>query len=149
MQTFLPYADFTLSARCLDYKRLGKQRLESKQILNILLNRTQSKAWRNHPAIKMWVGYENALKLYYNTILVEWLKRGYNNTMKFEVLGPHMIQPIWLGNEEFHNSHKSNLLRKQPEYYEKFGWAVPNDLPYVWPTKGSSHESKNDSRLNE
>jgi len=29
MQTFLPYADFKLSTRVLDYKRLGKQRVEA------------------------------------------------------------------------------------------------------------------------
>ena len=33
MQTFLPYPDFQLSAECLDYKRLGKQRLEAFQLL--------------------------------------------------------------------------------------------------------------------
>jgi len=32
MQTFLPYADFKESAQCLDYRRLGKQRVEAKQI---------------------------------------------------------------------------------------------------------------------
>ena len=32
MQTFLPYPDFKKSAKCLDYKRLGKQRCESWQI---------------------------------------------------------------------------------------------------------------------
>ena len=33
MQTFLPYPDFARSARCLDNRRLGKQRVESYQIL--------------------------------------------------------------------------------------------------------------------
>ena len=73
MQTFLPYADFSKTAKCLDYKRLGKQRVEAKQILNILLDRTETKGWRNHPAVLMWVGYENALKIYYNMILDEWI----------------------------------------------------------------------------
>ena len=36
MQTFLPYSDFEQSLSCLDNKRLGKQRVESMQILNIL-----------------------------------------------------------------------------------------------------------------
>lgn len=35
MQTFLPYANFEASAKVLDYKRLGKQRVEAKQILEI------------------------------------------------------------------------------------------------------------------
>lgn len=37
MNTFLPYPSFDESAKCLDYKRLGKQRVEAKQILEINL----------------------------------------------------------------------------------------------------------------
>jgi len=32
MNTFLPYPDFVKSAQCLDYRRLGKQRVEAWQI---------------------------------------------------------------------------------------------------------------------
>jgi hypothetical protein len=66
MQTFLPYANVKKSVKCLDSKRLGKQRVEAFQILNILLNRTKTSGWRNHPAVKMWKGHENALKVYFN-----------------------------------------------------------------------------------
>lgn len=33
MQTFLPYGSFIESAKCLDYGRLGKHRVEAKQII--------------------------------------------------------------------------------------------------------------------
>ena len=66
MQTFLPHTDLKKSLQSLDYKRLGKQRVETHQLLNVLLNRTKTKGWRNHPICKMWKGYENALKLYFN-----------------------------------------------------------------------------------
>ncbi|GAA3827626.1 pyrimidine dimer DNA glycosylase/endonuclease V [Nocardioides panacisoli] len=36
MQTFLPYADFARSARSLDPKRLGKQRVEALQVVRAL-----------------------------------------------------------------------------------------------------------------
>lgn len=36
MQTFLPYKSFVKSAACLDMRRLGKQRVEAKQILMAL-----------------------------------------------------------------------------------------------------------------
>ena len=81
MQTFLPYPDFTRSAVCLDYRRLGKQRLEARTILTILTGKTASKAWRNHPAVLMWRGREDALREYYNACLAEWIARGYRNTM--------------------------------------------------------------------
>jgi len=42
--------------------------------------------------------------------------------------------PWWLGRGDFHGSHRSNLLRKYPEHYAKFGWEEPDNLPYVWPT---------------
>ena len=75
MQTFLPYSDYKKTFECLDYRRLGKQRVETFQILNVLLNRTNTKGWRNHPATKMWRGYENALKLYLNECIDEWKYR--------------------------------------------------------------------------
>lgn len=120
----------------LDYRRLGKQRLEAKTILDILLNRTDKKGWRNHPAVLMWRGYEETLKDYYNYMVFEWVQRGYNNTMKFEEVDLSKVHhPYWL-TTEFCNAHKSNLLRKNKEYYSQFNWNVPDDLPYIWPTKG-------------
>ena len=133
MQTFLPYKDFKKSFKCLDYRRLGKQRVESYQILNVLLERTSTKGWRNHPATKMWRGYENALKLYMNLCIDEWVDRGYNNNMKHEVIFGEVKYPPWLGNDRFHASHKSNLVRKFPEHYRKYFASVGADLPYAWP----------------
>jgi hypothetical protein len=37
-----------------------------------------------------------------------------------------------LGREDFHESHRSNLLRKDPDHYYKFGWTEPTNLEYVW-----------------
>ena len=133
MQTFLPYADFVKSAKCLDVKRLGKQRVEAFQLLNVLLERTQTKGWRNHPALKMWIGHSNVLKQYYNVILQEWIDRGYKNTMKFEVIEGTIILPSWFGNEDFHKSHRSNLLRKDWNHYSRF-FVEDASLPYIWPT---------------
>src|ERR1700761_5370155 len=62
MQTFLPYAGFTASAAVLDPKRLGKQRVETLQVLRGLIVPTYG--WRHHPAVKMWIGYEEALARY-------------------------------------------------------------------------------------
>ena len=133
MVTFLPYSEFVLSAALLDYRRLGKQRVEAKQILDILLDRTESKAWVNHPAVRMWRGYENSLKTYYNSILSVWICSGYKNNMLFEMIEGEIVDSPWLGNKDFHASHRSNLLRKNYDYYSKYGWTEPLDLPYIWP----------------
>lgn len=135
MQTFLPYANLKKSLKVLDSRRLGKQRVEAFQILNILLNRTDRKGWKNHPAVKMWAGYENALKLYLNKAIKLWISKGYNNTMKLEVIDGNICFPSWFGKKEFHASHRGNLLRKDSEHYGKFGWTESSDLDYVWPSK--------------
>lgn len=134
MQTFLPYPNFIQSAKCLDYKRLGKQRVEAMQLVNVL-NRGHG-PWSNHPAALMWKSYEDALKLYHNIVVQEWINRGYKNNMKFYNV-EFCVMPPWLGDEAFHASHRSNLLRKNSEFYGQYCWTEPTDLPYIWPTKNN------------
>lgn len=134
MQTFLPCPSFEETARILDYRRLGKQRVEGLQILNIITKPDYTGSWMHHPAVNMWRGYNSALKLYVNTMIEEWIRRGYRNTMQYyEIRLDELLYPWWFGDMAFHDSHKSNLLRKYPDYYRQFGWDVPDDLPYVWP----------------
>lgn len=131
MQTFLPLPNFQQSIQCLDWRRLGKQRVESKQILNTL---DKPNRWAHHPAVLMWKGFEPALTLYMNLCIQEWIKRGYNNNM---VQPPvrKIAYPPWFGNEQFHASHRSNLLRKEPDWYRQFHWDEPDNLPYFWPVR--------------
>jgi hypothetical protein len=135
MQTFLPYASFAHSAAVLDYKRLGKQRVETWQILNALQGK--SKGWVNHPATRMWRGYEEALACYGDAICFEWIRRGYQDTLlpRFHSLITHNapVLPSWFGDEALHLSHRSNLVRKDPNYYRKYWSDVPDNMPYVWP----------------
>lgn len=137
MQTFLPYADFAQSAEVLDYRRLGKQRVETWQILRALAGDT--KGWVNHPASKMWRGHEMALAQYGLVMCEEWKARGYNDTMTerfVEICGSTsevFTMPAWLGDEKFHTSHQSNLVRKDPIYYTPLFPGVPPDLDYYWP----------------
>ena len=133
MQTFLPYPNLKKSLKVLDMRRLGKQRVEAYQILNVLLERTDKKGWRNHPAVKMWKGYENALKLYFNKSVKLWVSRGYKNNMKLEKINGKIILPKWFGNQKFHASHRNNLLKKEIKHYGKFSWTESDDLEYIWP----------------
>jgi hypothetical protein len=137
MQTFMPYESFLMSIECLDTKRLCKQRVEAMQIHNIISGKSTSNAWRNHPAVKMWRGYQKALAHYHNLSIYVWKKRGYKNTMKFIDIDfeSGIEMPWWYGNKDFHDSHKSNLLRKDPVWYGKFRWNIANDMPYVWPVR--------------
>lgn len=137
MQTFLPYSSFKETAECLDYKRLGKQRVECKQILNALMN---GGAWSNHPATLMWQDHKYALVLYAICICEEWINRGYNDSLLpfFDNIICDLRNtglPSFIGNNKFHDSHKSKLLQKNYEYYSQYGWDVLPNLEYWWPTR--------------
>jgi hypothetical protein len=137
MQTFLPYPDFRQSLESLDNKRLGKQRVEAYQIISAITQRPRKdgkpyKGWVSHPCSVMWRDYVNALKLYYNDCIDVWKERGFKNTMEYETIEGDFVLPHWLGDEQFHSSHRANLLRKEMGYYSQHGWNEdPND-PYIW-----------------
>ena len=148
MQTFLPYPDFERSARSLDPRRLGKQRVEGLQVLRGLT--VADYGWRHHPAVKMWHGRLEALGRYTLTCCEVWVEAGFGDTVASTVTAELLAAgvselrsqaelavvgklPWWLGDEEFHRSHRSALLRKDPAYYRASFGDVPDDLPYVWP----------------
>lgn len=140
MQTFLPFADPVWSARVLDWKRLGKQRVEAYQILRALTGKTKSRGWQHHPAVIMWRGHEDALGIYMNAMIIEWQVRGYHNTMEFWSPGSLPIRwPGWWGATKFHASHRAALLRKDPRWYSAnlaLGWDQ-EPAEYCWPVTQS------------
>ena len=139
MQLFLPFADLSRSVKSLDKRRLWKQILEADQIINGV-------GWSNHPVIKMYRNneYTNFAIAYYNTALNEFVseRNGSTKYMPF-VINSKIVYPPWWGNERFHQSHRSNLLRKavneKTELLTLLGIQgitldnTPTDLPYVWP----------------
>lgn len=163
MQTFLPYADFAQSAASLDQQRLGKQRVEAYQILLQLcgMKMVDYPVWEprvgkwNHPAMAMWAGHEVQLLEYIRACCNEWTSRGYRDTcldkssLVLETARTAEWQedlPAWIGTEEIHRTHRSNLLRKDINYYSsRFPEDVPEPkslglpleeddfLEYIWP----------------
>lgn len=143
MQTFLPFPDFKKSVEVLDYKRLGKQRVEAKQLLDAILDiptkngKPQSKSRKNHPVTQMWWNHVDALGLYMNVCIDEWIRRGYKNTMpKWPVSDFEVEMPEWFGYEPFHSSHRSRLMQKDIEFYSKYGWEDDKTNPYLWYRNG-------------
>jgi len=88
-----------------------------------------------------------ALKLYHDIAIRVWKERGFKNTMK-EYNEEVSEFPGWLGDEAFHASHRSNLLRKDPEFYGRYGWNEPPDLPYIWPSASASLQRCADTECN-
>jgi hypothetical protein len=138
MQTFLPYSNFEKTFKCLDRQRLCKQRLEAKQIYNIITgkakpNKNGKIGWIHHPCVCMWRGYANALALYHNTCIQEWIERGYNNNMQLIDIDDVIKYPSWIGNNRFHSAHRQTLLFKNPEWYNQFNWSEKPKYEYWWP----------------
>jgi hypothetical protein len=149
VQTFLPHPGFADSARVLDVRRLGKQRVEAVQVLRALV--VPGYGWRHHPAAAMWAGYEEGLVRYGLDICEVWCERGRADTCAATLVtdlqattGLSAVRsqpelaldgelPPWLGDADFHHSHQSALVRKDPSHYRPFFPDVPDDLPYVWP----------------
>lgn len=141
MQTFLPYESFEESARVLDRQRLGKQRVEAWQILRILQGEQVSRGWQHHPAVLMWRGHEIALATYGYAMCSEWIARGYRDTLRGtfanvirEGVPDQQGRLPWL-TVDFCLAHRSNLIRKDPDYYGPLWPGVPMTLPYIWPIR--------------
>ena len=154
MQTFLPYADFERSARALDTKRLGKQRVEVIQIVRALT--VPGYAWKSHPAVLMWQGYEEALGRYGLVMCDVWVERGFGDTCAATIahdLATFGIAPIrsesdlreagatppWdVEGDPVLESHRSALVRKDPELYGPMFPEADPAVAYVWPVRSAS-----------
>ena len=149
MQVFLPYPSFQQSVACLDKKRLGNQIWrECKTLLN--------GGWPNHPVAKMWADYKPALALYAIKGLSKLNQRkdisifSYNEHYSFFepfLFSKDILNPPFIGNSDFHLSHRLNLLWKDPEWYSQFfDEPIPTSKPdYYWPSPqkiGSETEPK-------
>ena len=144
MQTFLPYADPRASAASLDDRRLGKQRVETFQVLRAITWPTYG--WKHHPAVRMWRGFVPALVAYGLACVDEWAARGHADSTRAALLEftggsePDWDElhdtgglPPWVGDEAFHLSHRSALVGKDAQHYRPLFGDIPDDLPYVWP----------------
>jgi len=131
VQTFLPVANFHASAQMLDYRRLGRQRVEAKQLINAII--TGEGGWTHHPAAHMWQHNLGALMRYHDICIAEWVRRGYKNTMA--PFGVRVcLLPIWFGDDLFHSRHRAALLAKDPVFYQKYDWKEQPKVEYLWPT---------------
>ena len=145
MQTFVPFPDLRRTAEVLDDKRLGKQRVETLQIIRALTWETYG--WKRHPAVRMWDGHVPALGHYAAVICDEWTRRGHADTSDATIhrdladagfADAEVTMPAWWGDDAVHRSHRSSLLRKDPDHYRsRFEPGLPDDLPYVWPAPAS------------
>jgi len=157
MQTFVPFKNFNKSAQSLDNRRLNKQLLEGRQIYQIISSNRTSGAWVNHPAVKMWRNYDNALYLYLTAIKNECIARGISVEKNWTAIeqmhdanwfrGNGIVMPPWLGDMRVHNSHRQNLYLKDMWFYADFWYegtkqkvSCCEKCNYFWPVAGHAKD---------
>ena len=132
MMTFIVIGNFILNAQLLDDQRLGKQRVEARQILDAIEKGT---AWSHHPIVHAWIPFITALKYYTNCIILEWIRRGGANNLPLYEIPSMVLVPWWCKWDRLHQSHRAMLMRKDPFYYQDKFTVDPEyfQYGYIWP----------------
>lgn len=99
-----------------------------------------------HPAVQMWLGYEDALKGYINSIIKECLAIGYKNNMEIYNITKGYMKPQWVYDSQLLENHraalyKKEIVRKENSWYAnkpEFVNAKPF-VDYYWPITKPSH----------
>lgn len=167
VNTFITSESLEECAKNLDNLRLGKQRVECIQLISFIENK-DNKGFRNHPILIMWSNNVDALKVYCNFMIREWIKRGFTNTIELydldeskivfykniyneetkltEIIKPEIkddsiVFPIWFNWKPLILSHQSSLLKKNFDYYSKI--FICNEeffnFGYIWMNKVPSN----------
>jgi hypothetical protein len=88
--------------------------------------------FRKHPAVSMWLGFEEALKDYINAHIEVWISRGKNNTMKTYQVAPDYPRPAWSYSQDVIDNFKSALIEKEISRREDAWYLRQNDFIDVW-----------------
>jgi len=132
MQVFLPFADYKKSVSVLDNKRLGNQIY--RECLTLIRG-----GWPNHPVSKMWAKHKHSLAKYSLEGLEELKRRGREYPHHFLTFQKYLEQfedtgkPSFVGDENFHSSHRAALLFKNLQHYSQFNWEELPKIEYIWP----------------
>lgn len=148
-----------MCAQVMSEERLRRQSKAALEILNAILGKNVF--WREEPVVGMWYGYEWSLmklgialcnRIYHTTKDEEILDerqdfisaiRFARRTHKFQIHTDR--EPGWLGNDDFHDSHKATLLRLSKKSWmsggdsenwpliKNLGWKVDETKPPLLP----------------
>jgi hypothetical protein len=118
---------------------LNKQLLECRQIMKVLITTFTDPAakpgWRNHPAVRMWAGYEGTLLSYSSYVAAELNNRdiAFENNWNaildnFWNSGIHMESiaaiPNWWADpvqaDKIITTHRASLFKKDPQHYAQW-----------------------------
>jgi hypothetical protein len=112
------------TAQALDKRRLNKQFIEVRQILEAL---NGADAWSNHPAVLQYRGYEEWLRAYYGCLDAYASDRKWDAKVYSDVADA--ICPEW-HTLDYYDQMKRRLYTKDPEHYKQ--WAHLGESQENW-----------------
>lgn len=115
MQIFVPYKEPLEVAKCLDRRRLNKQIIETRQIINAITG--VSAAWFNHPVVHMYRNHLDFLSNYERCLYAYF--SGSNETALMFSNEAVRCLPEFI-NDDLCNQHKRRLYTKDNVHYKQF-----------------------------
>ena len=115
------------TAKALDAKRLNKQIIETKQILDALFG--ESEAWNRHPATLQYDEFKQWL-LVYRDCLLEYRRGDWKDAHKYSQLADSIRPPFHT--EEFFNQMKRRLYTKDNNHYAQWAHLGESDCNWYW-----------------
>jgi hypothetical protein len=110
----------------------------------VLAGEQKGNGWKNHPAVKMFEGYEVTLYMYLVAIRNEMKDRGYKWEKNWAVIqdiyerhyqNELQATPFWMADEELWNrvmiTHRGRLWEKAPEHYSQYQTEGKTFMNYV------------------
>ena len=122
MQIFIVGSPFE-TAEALDKRRLNKQIIECRQIMDAIMGRT--KAWANHPCVRMYREHTGWLYKYQTSL--ECYMSGRSNAARNWSYGADYIRPPF-HTEEYFNQMKRRLYTKDNSYYRQWSFLGESDV---------------------
>lgn len=151
--TWFTRFSFDRTAQDLETTTLGYQIHQAYEAFKFLTGREEnSELDENSPVLRMWEGHEFALGIYGMSMGDQFTRIRRNvDTLFFDFY--HDIQsmkkedenfvyekPPWFNDADVCRSHRSNLMRRQPENYKTTWPKTPVNMPYLWPFIDDSPE---------
>jgi hypothetical protein len=124
---WLPYPCYKSSVYCMHRDLLHKQCRSIEEVL-------QHK-WVRHPASLMWRGHHYQL-CNYAMYCAHAIDMPIDKFVRYRDKLPESAStelPTWFDDDRIHSSHRSNLLRKYPDYYSDCDWVEKPTSNYYWP----------------
>ena len=127
MQIFITGTPFE-TAQALDKRRLNKQIIECRQILKAING--ESKAWANHPCVKMYRSHVEWLEMYLGA-LDDYRDGNMEHAKFFSLLADKHWRPPF-HTQEYFNQMKRRLYTKDHEHYKQWAHLGESDINWYY-----------------